>query len=223
LGNIFRINRNQISVNAGYFIINNTKKDNKQTFGKHANIAFSQIKFQTTTRSNKIIIAPTILRTYTKDLLGINYTIFAGYAQFKMRNGLDFHIDYFNNFENLKGKVNSDFENQKMGIATGVNYRIFKNFFVNANYAHIEKYAVIDMLAQDDWVRWGNSLVDNRGNQLLNYTMSSNFGGFGFGLKYKLNKNTFTQLKFWNVKGIVKYGAELETGTRIRLDFNLKF
>jgi len=45
----------------------------------------------------------------------------------------------------------------------------FKIFQLSYYYAHIEKYAVIDYLAQDDWVRWENS----------NMTRSSNFKVYG--------------------------------------------
>ena len=220
LGNRFQLGDNaKLQLNTGYFIIANTTgivdDKPKQTFGKHANVSFLQAKFCTKLGDNKLILAPGLVKTYTKPVLGINYQIFSAFAQFKMNNGINLNIDYFNNLEDLKGLVDPNYEDQKTGFAATVGYAFSKKFSAKASYAQIQKYAVVDMFAQDDWVRWGNAIM----------TRSSNFGGFGVALKYNLAKNFNTQLKFWNVKGLVKpTGAtDLETGTRIRWDFNIKF
>ncbi len=220
LGNKFVLGDNaKLQLNTGYFIIDNTKGvvdgDLKQTFGQHANMSFLQTKFCTNLNGNKLIIAPGIVQAYTKPLFGYNYQIFSAFAQFKMSNGFNIHFDYFNNLEDLKGKVDPNLEDQKTGFAVTAGYAFSKKFSAKASYAQIQKYAVVDMFAQDDWVRWGNATM----------TRSSNFGGFGVALKYKLAKNFNTQLKFWNVEGLKKATGDsaLETGTRIRWDFNIKF
>jgi len=74
------------------------------------------------------------------------------------------------------------------------------------------------MFAQDDWMRWDNTLTNGH-----SYTRSSNFEGFELNFKYKFTKKFNTTLRFWNIEGIEKTGTDLETGTRIRLDFNIKF
>ena len=218
-GNKFKLGDNsKLAVNAGYFVIANTTGmvdgKPKQTFGKHANAAFGQLKFCTNFNGNKLILAPGMLRTYMPGA-DWNYRIFSGFVQFKTTMGLSMNVDFFKNLADLKDKVDPNYEDQTTGFAGTVAYAFNKKFSAKVSYAQIQKYAVIDMFAQDDWVRWGNAVM----------TRSSNFGGFGLVLKYKLAKNFNTQLKFWNVKGLVKAtgASDLETGTRIRWDFNIKF
>ncbi len=220
LGNKFNLSdKAKLHLDGGYFILSNDKGMDgdveKQTFGMHSNASFIQAKLCAKLGDNKLIIAPGILNTYTEKILGINYQIFSGFLQFKMKNGFNMNFDYFMNLEDYKGKVDPAFEDEKTGISFTAGYPITDKFSAKASYAQIQKYAVIDMFAQDDWVRWGNNVM----------TRSSNFGGFGLALKYKIAKNMNTQLKFWKVEGLKKGSgdAELETGTRIRLDFNIKF
>ena len=219
VGNKFKLGENsKLAVNAGYFIVANTSVTEgdvtKQTFGKHTNAAFGQLKFCTKLGDNKLILAPGMLKTYMPGA-DWNYQIFSGFAQFKTNMGLNLHVDFFKNLADLKDKVDPNYEDQTSGFAGTIGYAFSKKFSAKVSYAQIQKYAVIDMFAQDDWVRWGNA----------NMTRSSNFGGFGLVLKYKLAKNMNTQLKFWNVKGLAKPTgtSDLETGTRIRWDFNIKF
>jgi hypothetical protein len=220
LGNKFKLGDNaHLQLNAGYFIINNDIKmdgdEPKQTFGKHSNTSFVQAKFCAKIGDHKLILAPGLLQARTENYLGLDYEIVSAYAQFKMKNGLNINFDYFMNMEDYKDKVDPEFEDQKTGMSVTLGAKITDKFSAKVSYAQIQKYAVIDMFAQDDWVRWGNATM----------TSSSNFGGFGVALKYKLAKNFNTQLKFWSVEGLKKGTGhdELETGTRIRWDFNIKF
>jgi hypothetical protein len=217
LGNTFKLGDNaKMQFNTGYFLLtNNMVEDDKQTFGKQANATFAQFKFCTKLGDNKLILAPGYLNAYTTPILNFDYQIFSAFLQFKMNNGFNFNFDYFYNLEDLEGKVDPAFEDQKTGISLTAGYAFSKKFSAKASYAQIQKYAVIDMYAQDDWVRWGNSSM----------TRSSNFGGIGIALKYNIAKNMNTQLKFWNVEGLQKGTGDtaLETGTRIRWDINIKF
>jgi hypothetical protein len=224
LGNKFKIGDNsKLAMNAGYFILNNNtvtemvdgKPVSKQTFGKHSNAAFGQMKFCTKIGDNKLILAPGMLRAYTEQDLGINYQIFSTFVQFKMKNGFNINFDYFMNMEDYEGKVDPAYEDQKTGMSVTAGYPLTSKLSAKVSYAQVQKYAVIDMFAQDDWMRWGNNTM----------TRSSNYGGFGVVLKYKVAKNMNTQLKYWNVTGLKKGTGhtDLETGSRIRLDFNIKF
>ena len=220
LGNTFDVGDNsKLHLDAGYFILSNDKGMDgdveKQTFGMHSNATFGQLRFCSKLGDNKLIIAPGLLKTYTEKFAGIDYKIFSTFVQFKMKNGIALHFDYFSNLEDYEGKVDPNFEDQKTGFAGTIAYKINDKFSVKGSYAQIQKYAVIDMFAQDDWVRWGNSSM----------TRSSNFGGIGLAVKYNITKNVNTQLKFWNVEGLEKATGDtaLETGTRFRWDFNIKF
>ncbi len=214
----------KMRLSGGYFIVQNfySADGKKQTFGQHANISMAQAKFCTKISDNKLTLAAGMLKAYKlpnkpdgnmTDVM--NYTILPFNLQFSMKNGFALGADYIMNMEDYKGKVDANYEDQKTGMDFYAKYKINDKWSVKATYASIQKYAVIDYYAQDDWVRWGNS----------NMTRSSNFAGFGVALKYNIAKHFNTQLKFWNVKGIAKpTGASaLETGTRIRWDFNIKF
>jgi len=219
-GDKFQLGDNsKLAINAGYFILNNDKgmvgDKEKQTFGMHSNAAFGQLKFCTKLGENKLILAPGLLRAYSEKILGVNYQIFSAFAQLKTKMGLNLHFDYFTNLEDLKDKVDPEYVDQKMGYSFSAGYAFNKKFSAKVSYGQVQKYAVIDMFAQDDWMRWGNATM----------TRSSNYGGFGIVFKYKVAKNMNAQLKYFNVTGLKKGtgDTDLETGSRIRLDFNIKF
>jgi len=221
LGKIFNTSKNStLNLNTGYFIVFNTVEDNSQTFENNTHVTFLQLKYTLDLNSYKLILSPGIISSNTEKVLENDYNIFTAFVQLETKSGLNFNIDYFNNMADLEGKVDLNFENQTSGLSTTLGYNFTKQFSAKISYASIEKYAVIDRFAQDDWVRW--DAVDDFG---ITYTRSSNFSGFGVVLKYNIMKNFDTQLKFWNVEGLVKATDDttLETGTRIRLDFNIKF
>lgn len=83
-------------------------------------------------------------------------------------------------------------------------------------YAHVEKFAVVGRFAQDDWLRWGSATS----------TRSSNFAGHELRAVYTLGVNQNLVARFYRVEGleIEQAGsASLESGTRIRLDWNISF
>jgi len=207
----------------GYYIIANSKNitangEVSQKFGDHSNMALAQCRYTTNFTNNKLTVTSGLLAAHMQEAL--DYNIWATSVQYKLNSSnIVLGVDYFTNLADLKGKTNfegnridSNFEDQKEGYVFNIKYDKNK-FGARITYASIEKYAVIDMFAQDDWLRWGNS----------DMTRSSNFKGFELNFKYKITHKFNTILRFWNIKGIEKTGTDLETGTRVRLDFNFKF
>ena len=143
----------------------------------------------------------------------LDYTIWASSLQYKV-NKFTLGLDYFSNLKNYDNNPNIDavFKDQDTGYVGSVKYD-FNKFQLGYYYAHIEKYAVVDYLAQDDWVRWGNS----------DMTRSSNFSGHEFRAVYKINSKFNMVLRAYFVDGLETTGTTLESGTRIRFDFNIKF
>ncbi len=84
-------------------------------------------------------------------------------------------------------------------------------------YAHIEKYAVVDYFAQDDWHRWGFSGATG--------TRSSNFVGHEIRLAYAIGHKFNIMLRTYFVEGIAKAtpASQIEQANRIRLDINIGF
>ncbi len=202
----------------GYFIAGHAGK----SFGDDNTLTLAQLKYDSKLGSNNLVLSSGIIlgndipnkpdgtHTFVQD-----YKIWATSLQFKLKNvGLTFGVDYFKNLQDYSGNDNiaDVFEDQTAGYVASLKYSINK-FQLGYYYAHIEKYAVVDFLAQDDWMRWGNS----------NYTRSSNFGGHEFRVKYKFTNKFNTVLRAYFIEGLKSTTENLETGTRIRLDFNIKF
>ena len=76
-------------------------------------------------------------------------------------------------------------------------------------YAEIETFAVNSSYAQDDWVRWG-SATETRGSDMQ---------GSEFRFAYALAKNMNLVARLYLVEAITTG----EDGSRLRVDFNLKF
>ncbi len=209
----------------GYYILaNNTLTDtdgnSAQTFGNHSKLMLAQLKYCNKFGSDKLTLSSGIVNAkmtgeLEEDTDDFSYNIWATSLQYKMNDlGLTAGVDYFSNLEDYKDKLPEVYQDQKTGYAASLKYSK-NNFGAAFTYASIQKYAVVDMFAQDDWVRWGNNEM----------TRSSNFKGFELNFKYKFTDKFNSTLRFWNVEGLEFHngGNQLETGTRVRLDFNIKF
>jgi len=215
VGQLFKWHDNlQMQFNGGFFLLtDNLIENNKQTFDNQENISFAQFKFAGQKSGYKWVFAPGIMHAYMTASVGYNYNIFMNFLSLE-NDQWHVHIDYFKNFEDLNQKVDRSLQDEKSGYSLTGTYRINK-LSLKVSYAHIEKYAVIDRFAQDNWVRWSGD----------NMTRSSNFGGIGLGLKYQISNQIQSQIKYWKVEGLQKasYETALETGTRIRWDLKIKF
>lgn len=219
IGSQFQMGENsKLTPVLGYFIAGHTGKK----FGNDHQLTIAQLKFAEGMGNNALTLSsgyiagkdipnkPDGTGTYLLD-----YGIWASSLQFKLKKaGITIGADFFKNFQNYKGnaKMNDVYEDQTTGYVASISYDI-KKFQIAYYHAHIEKFAVIDFLAQDDWVRWGNN----------NYTRSSNLEGHEFRIKYKINDKFNTVLRVYLAHGIVTTNNTLETGTRIRLDSDIKF
>ncbi|MBI4242419.1 MAG: hypothetical protein HY613_11955 [Candidatus Rokubacteria bacterium] len=125
--------------------------------------------------------------------------------------------DYMRNTKSYPSTLfNAD---QKTGYVFALNLgrlKDKKDWLIGYYYAHIEKFAVVARLAQDDWLRWG-STTDTR---------SSNFEGHEIRLAYAFGPSWNVMLRVYSVEGIELESAAAvtqEDGKRARLDFNIAF
>lgn len=135
---------------------------------------------------------------------------------------INFEIDYYSNLEDYKdnSEIAPNFKNENTGFVSGFSYGELKtqnDWFFKFTYSHIEQYAAVDFLAQNDWARWDYSSFDSPDGRL------TNFKGVEVVSGYKLNKNMNLKLKYYLVEQLVSYGGFRETGHRIRLDLDVKF
>ena len=83
-------------------------------------------------------------------------------------------------------------------------------------YAYLERFSNLDYMAQNDWARWDYSGFDSPDGRL------SNLWGIEAVLAYAISEKVNLVSKYYLVEQLVPYGAEKETGQRIRFDINLK-
>jgi Putative porin len=126
-------------------------------------------------------------------------------------------IDFLTNTEDYSRQVfNAD---QKTGFVASLKTGGLKNsgdWLFSYYYAHIEEYAVVGRFAQDDWLRWGSATV----------ARSSNFKGHEFRIAKVIAEKSNLVFRLYLVDGIKlrkPTSSQLETGTRARLDWNIKF
>lgn len=204
---------------AGVFIAGHSGKN----FSDDSSLSLLQLKLNSSIGEDGLTLSSGIIKG--KDLPNtpdgthtfvMDYSIWASGLQYNFKKSeLKLGLDYFNNLEDYDNDddIPDVFKDQKTGFVGSILYGGVKNWQFGYYYASIEKFAVVDYLAQDNWVRWGNS----------DYTRSSNFKGHELRVKYNIAKNCNTVLRGYFVKGIETTGVNLETGTRVRLDFNIKF
>lgn len=85
-------------------------------------------------------------------------------------------------------------------------------------YANLQKFAVVDYFAQNDWVRWDYSGQNASGSRI------TNFQGFEFRIGYLIKKNFNLILRAYMVESLVSLEDEFaERGNRVRIDLNIKF
>lgn len=135
---------------------------------------------------------------------------------------LSVEIDYYYNMQdyNKNNFVLSDFKEQKTGVVAGLKYGRQKqvgDWQFTATYAYLQRYAAVDIMAQNDWARWDYSSNGSPDGRLTNLNGVELVAGYMIAKKVKLTT------KYYLVKQLVPYGIARETGSRIRFDMDVKF
>ena len=188
----YKSGKHELNASTGLFVLDSlgNTPDGTQTFTVNYHISYSNLKYTYSGFKIPLSVAGNfMLNTETLD----NKTIVA------------------NNHQDQKTGYSATFEIGKLKVA--------KDFLVSVTYAHIEKYALLDYISQDDWMRWGETGAAS-GNR------SSNFQGIELRAGYAFGSNCNLLARAYFVNEIVKNtptAAALETGNRFRLDFNVGF
>jgi hypothetical protein len=130
-------------------------------------------------------------------------------------------LDYFVNLEDLDGinEINPDLREEKMAYSAGLAYGKLSeegDWKVNLNYAYVEKYAAVDFLAQNYWARW------DYGSQGSPDSRMTNFHGLELQVAYAIDPKTIVNIRFFRVEQIANEALTKETGSRVRLDLDIK-
>jgi len=224
-GLVFKVGKSamRLKPTAGYFIMEGSGSSNR--FSEKSNVAAAQLAVESTLKRVDLSGAAGFytfndnMATTDIALADMDYAIWVAGARaiFKTSKPWSIGVDYMRNVENYAPTLFN--EDQDTGYVFQVNLgqlKQRKDWLVGYYYAHIEKFAVVARLAQDDWLRWGSGTD----------TTSSNFEGHEFRLAYAFGPSWNVMLRVYAVEGIElesPTAVALQDGKRARLDLNIAF
>lgn len=131
-------------------------------------------------------------------------------------------IDIYQNLQNYKDNqlIPDELKNQRTGIVFNALFGSLDkkgNMAFGLDLTYLERYAAVDFIAQNDWVRWDYSSQGSRDGRLTNYKGISLMTG------YRISKMLQVKVRYFTVEQLIPYGPSLENGDRIRLDLDFKW
>ncbi len=153
----------------------------------------------------------------------LNYTLLHFGSRVNLSQpGLKLEFDYYQNLENYEQLefIPTSLKNQKSGAVAGISYGTLKeknDWLFKATYAYLQRFAAIDYMAQNDWVRWDYSAHDSPDGRL------TNLEGIELVASTMVDHKARLTVKYYWVEQLVPYGVALENGSRIRFDLDVKF
>ncbi len=151
-----------------------------------------------------------------------NYNIFHLGAQFEIlqKPKISLATEYYHNAADYTNNlfVEEKMKDERNGWVISAKYGGLEkkgDWLIKLSYTQIQKYALIDYFAQNDWARWNYSSIGSNAGRL------TNFKGFEFRLGYAIQKKYKLVLRAFTMKELVKTGNNKETGDRIRIDFDV--
>lgn len=150
----------------------------------------------------------------------IQYSILHLRSKLNMVN-FSFDVDYYNNLNHYNNNINiqEEFRNQKTGYSVGIQYGQISSankWMYKLTYTYLERYSILDYMAQNDWARWDYSSSNSPDGRLSNYKGIE--AVIGFSITEKINLVS----KYYLVEQLVPFGIAKENGQRIRFDINFK-
>ncbi len=150
-------------------------------------------------------------------LLPYSILHFAG----KMRiNKISIESDFYYNLENYNdSNVANEFVNHKTGYVFGIQYGSLDNakqWKFKLTYAYLERYSILDYMAQNDWARWDYASFNSPDGRL------SNLQGVEAVVAYSLTDKIKLVTKYYFVDQLIPFNTLKENGQRIRFDIDVK-
>lgn len=214
-----------LDVNAGHFII----RSNNSAFSEDS--YFQMLQLGVGAWDGRMLFFPAIyhfnaIGNYPdrQETFRLDYTLL--HLATKLRLGANKQIsvglEYFNNFQDYQmlDSISQNMQSQKNGWVINATYgKLIRkgDWQVSLTYAHLERFAIVDYFAQNDWTRWDYSFAGATGSRL------SNFKGWELCIIYKIKENFDLNLRSYFVEQIEALGLLPEKGNRIRLDLNIGF
>lgn len=131
-------------------------------------------------------------------------------------------IDIYQNIQNYSNNqlIPHVLKGQKTGIIFNALYGSMSqkgDLAFGLDLTYLERYAAVDFIAQNDWVRWDYSNQGSRDGRLTNYKGISLMTG------YRISKMLQIKVRYFTVEQLIPYGPSLENGNRIRFDIDFKW
>jgi hypothetical protein len=216
---------NKISLNTGHFIINSKNK----SFSDDGYLQLLQLT--THLFQDRLKIFPGFyyfknVGNYPdgKQTFELDYSIFHLGSQLLIgkKRKMSWGIELYNNFQDYAQleSIPDNLKKETLGMVLSAAYGGMKNkgdWLFYLAYANMQKYAIVDYFAQNDWSRWDYSSIGASGSRI------SNFQGFEFKIGYAIKENFNLNLRTYMVEQLVKIGDFKENGNRVRLDLNIGF
>ncbi len=135
---------------------------------------------------------------------------------------LSLEFDYYHNWQDYSqnDSIPIHFKEQNSSMIIGLKYGSLKQkgeWLFKASYAWLQQYSAVDFMAQNDWARWDYSSVGSPDGRL------TNFKGIELVAGFMVDKKVSLKMKYYVVEQLIPYGVTKETGSRIRLDLDVKF
>lgn len=153
----------------------------------------------------------------------IDYSIFHLGAKLKFLKNkkLSITLDYYKNIQDysMNADIDSEFSDQTTGVTLGAKYgaiEVKNDWLIQLTYANLERYAILDYMAQNDWARWDYSAFNSPDGRLSNYQ------GIEFVTAYAITNKINLVSKYYMVNQLLPFGTSKETGQRIRFDINVR-
>ncbi len=153
----------------------------------------------------------------------LNYSILHFGTRWKLIENLPLkmELDFYSNMEdyNTKSQIPEAWKNERNGFVLGLTYGQLDekgDWKFKATYANLERYAILDYMAQNDWARWDYSNYNSPDGRL------SNLEGIELVGAYAINKKLNIVCKYYFVDQLKAIGVFRENGQRIRFDINAK-
>ncbi|MFK7810570.1 MAG: putative porin [Saprospiraceae bacterium] len=216
---------NLLALNAGHFII----QSNNKTFNKDGYLQMAQLDLKVLEGRVNIFPAFYAFRRIGNlpdgyQMYNLDYSIFHLGAEVKIikASNLTLGAEYYNNLENYSNQdsIASNLRDQKKGFVISAKYGSVKkkgDWLIHLYYAWLQKFAIVDYFAQNDWARWDYSSVGATGSRI------SNFHGTELRIGYAIEKKFNLILRYYLVEELIKSGDFKENGSRVRLDLNIGF
>lgn len=131
-------------------------------------------------------------------------------------------LDLYQNLQNYTNNqlIPDKLKDQRTGIVFNALYGSLSkkgDLAFGLDLMYLERYAAVDFIAQNDWVRWDYGSQGSRDGRLTNYKGISLMTG------YRVSKMLQVKARYFTVAQLIPYGPSLENGNRIRFDIDFKF